>query len=98
MLEQIQQMITVATNDLRQEIVEAKRHSGVLVEGLRHEMQLLAEGLQMHIERRHLEDRRYVDQQFQETHALIRLNHNELHHELRQLNERMDRHESHHHL
>jgi len=52
---------------------EVKRHTGVLIEGLRHELQLVAEGLVTHIDVRHTEDRAYVDQRFQETNALVRL-------------------------
>jgi hypothetical protein len=52
---------------------EVKRHSGVLVEGLRHELHLVAEGLMTHIDVRHAEDRAYVDQRLQETNALVRL-------------------------
>ena len=52
---------------------EVKRHAGVLTEGLRHELHLLAEGLVTHIDVRHTEDRAYVDQRFQETNALVRL-------------------------
>jgi hypothetical protein len=54
-------------------IEEGKRHSGILVEGLRHEVHLLAEGLMTHIDVRHAEDRAYVDQKFQVTDNLIRL-------------------------
>ena len=64
-------------------IDETKRHSGVLVEGLRHELQLLAEGLQMHIEERHQEERNYTDRQFQETRGLIQISY-------RQVNDRME--------
>jgi len=46
MLEQIQQMLTAATNDLRQEIVEAKRYSGILAEDLHHKLDLVIEGQQ----------------------------------------------------
>src|SRR2546425_12105008 len=35
---------------LDQRFEEVKRHTGVLVEGLRHELHLVAEGLTMHIE------------------------------------------------
>ena len=54
-------------------IEEVKRHTGVLVEGLRHELHLVAEGLMTHIDVRHTEDRAYVDQRLQETNSLIRL-------------------------
>ncbi len=61
----------VATEALQEEIVEAKRHTGVLTEGLRHELQLIAKGFQMHLDRRHAEDRTHLDEQFRETRALI---------------------------
>ncbi len=45
---------------------ETKRHTGVLVEGLRHELHLVAEGLIMHVEVRHREDREYFDRKFED--------------------------------
>jgi archaellum component FlaC len=57
---------------------EVKRHSGVLVEGLRHEIQLVAEGFAMHIQVQHVQEREYHDRQHQETRALIRSFHDEL--------------------
>src|SRR2546422_4736560 len=59
-------------NEVNERIEEVKRHSGVLVEGLRHELHLVAEGLTMHIEVRHREDREYFDRKFEDTHALLR--------------------------
>jgi hypothetical protein len=53
-------------------IEEVKRHSGVLVEGLRHEIHLVAEGLAMHIQVQHVQEREYFDRKFDDTHALIR--------------------------
>lgn len=70
-LAQIQQIVNAATETLRVEIVDAKRHTGVLTEGLRHEFQLVAEGFQMHLDRCHADDRAYLDEQFRETRALI---------------------------
>ncbi len=70
-LAQIQQIVGAATEALRIEIVEAKRHSGVLTEGLRHELQAVAEGFQMYLDRRHADERLYLDEQFRETRALI---------------------------
>ena len=70
-LTQIQQIVGAATEALRTEIVEAKRHTGVLTEGLRHELQAVAEGFQMHLDRRHADERVYLDEQFRETRALI---------------------------
>ena len=60
-------------DEVNERIEEVKRHNGVLVEGLRHELQLVAEGLITHINVRHTEDRAYVDQRFQETNTLVRL-------------------------
>lgn len=72
-LAKIQQIVNAATKTLRIEIVDAKRHAGVLTEGLRHELQLVAEGFQMHLDRRHADDRAYLDAQFRETLALLPL-------------------------
>ena len=70
-LAQIQRIVDGATEALRGEITDAKRHTGVLTEGLRHELQLIAEGFQMHLDQRHAGDRAYLDEQFRETRALI---------------------------
>ena len=77
-LAQIQQILGAATEALRTEIVDAKRHTGVLTEGLRHELQLVAEGFQMHLDRRHTDDRAYLDEQFRETRALIQLSYGQI--------------------
>jgi hypothetical protein len=66
-LAQTQQIVCAATETLRVEIADSKRHTGVLTEGLRHELQLVAEGFQMHLDRRHADDRAYLDEQFRET-------------------------------
>jgi len=57
---------------------EVKRYTGVLVEGLRHELQLVAEGLTMHIQVQHVQEREYFDRKFEETHALIRSSYDQL--------------------
>jgi hypothetical protein len=54
------------------EVNEKIRHNGVLIEGVRHELQQVAEGLILHIEVRHREDREYFDRRFDDTHSLIR--------------------------
>jgi len=69
-LAQIQQIVNAATETLRIEIVDDKRHTGVLTERLRHELQLAAEGFQMHLGRRHADDRAYLGEQFRKTRAL----------------------------
>jgi len=65
-------------NEVNERIEEAKRHSGVLVEGLRHELQSVAEGLAMHIQVMHMQEREYHDGQHRETRALIRSVYDEL--------------------
>ena len=72
-LAQIQQIVNAATETLRVEIGDAKRHAGVLTKGLRHDLQLVVEGFQMHLDRRHVNDRSYLDEQFRETLALLPL-------------------------
>ena len=89
-IEGIEQAQRGTESRLGERIDETKRHSGVLVEGLRHELQLVAEGIQMHIERRHREDRDHVDQRFQEHRVLMQTSYS-------QLNDRMERHEQSHH-
>lgn len=72
-LAHIRQIVGAATEALRIEIVEAKRHTGVLTEGFRHEIQVAAEGFQMRLDRRHANDRACLDEQFRETRALVEL-------------------------
>ena len=53
-------------NEVNERIDEVKRHSGVLVEGLRHEVQLLAEGLDTFINVRYSQDQASIAEQFRE--------------------------------
>jgi len=59
-------------NEVNDRIDEVKRHSGVLVEGLRHELHLITESLTMHIQVQHVQEREYHDRQHQETRAFLR--------------------------
>lgn len=80
------------THDLRFD--EVKRHNGILIEGLRHELQLVAEGLAMHNQVQHVQEREYHDRQHQETRALLRSFHDETrqqHNQLRQRVENLER-------
>ena len=70
-LEQIQQIVSVATESLWADIAEARRHTSVLTEGFRHEFQLVVEGFQLHLDRRQADDRTYLEEQFSETRARI---------------------------
>jgi len=73
-----------ASQALRADLAEVKRHTGVLIEGLRQEFSLMTEGFQMHLDRCHVDDREYLDNQFRETRSLIHLSYG-------QLQERVDR-------
>ena len=70
-LGQIRQIVNVAAETLRIEIVDAKRHTRVLTERLWHDLQLVAEGFQMHLDRRHADDRAHLVAQFRETRGRI---------------------------
>jgi len=74
---------------LDERIEEVKRHTGVLTEGLRHEVQLVAEGFAIFVEGRYTQDQAKIDRQFQETHALIRSSYDHLHQRVENL-ERKD--------
>jgi len=63
---------------LDERVEEVKRHTGVLVEGLRHEVQLVAEGFAVFVEGRYAQDQANIAQQFQETRALIHLSYDQL--------------------
>ncbi len=88
-LAQIQQIVGAATETLRVEIADSKRHIGVLTEGLRHELQLVAEGFRMHLDRRHTDDRVHLDEQFRETRALIQLSYGQIQERVERLEQRV---------
>jgi chromosome segregation ATPase len=69
---------------------EVKRYTGILVEGLRYEIQLVAEGLSMHIQVQHVQEREYHDQQHRETRALMRSFYDELRQQQDQLKQRVE--------
>ncbi len=65
-------------NEVNDRIDEFKRHNGVLIEGLRRDIQLVAEGLTMHIQVQHVQEREYFERKFADTHALIRSSYDHL--------------------
>ncbi|MDH5668194.1 MAG: hypothetical protein OEY86_09315 [Nitrospira sp.] len=73
-----------ASEALRADFAEVNRHAGILIEGLRQEFNLVTEGFQIHIDRCHVDDRKYLDNQFRETRLPIHLSYG-------QLQERVDR-------
>ena len=75
--------------ELRADIADSKRHAGVLTEGLRHELQVVAEGFQMHLGRRHAEERSHLDAQFRETRALVQLSYGQMQERVERLEQRV---------
>jgi hypothetical protein len=63
-------------DEMDQRFDEVKRHTVVLVEGLRHEIHHVAEGLAMHVQVQHAQE--YHDQQHRVTRAQIRSVYDEL--------------------
>jgi len=57
---------------------EVKRHSGVLVEDLRHQVRLVAEGFAVFVDGRYAQDQVNIDHRFDETNALIRSSYDHL--------------------
>lgn len=70
------------TKGLRQEMYEGfgevKRHNGILIEDLRRQLQLVAEGFAIFVEGRYTQDQARIDERFHETHALIRSSYDHL--------------------
>ncbi len=69
---------------------ELKRHTGILVEGLRYEVQLVAEGFATFVEGRYSQDQANIQQQFRETHALIRSSYDHLQQQQDQTRQRVE--------
>ena len=63
---------------LDERVEEVKRHTGVLVEGLRYEVQLVAEGFAVFVEGRYAQDQANIAHKFRETQALIRSSYDHL--------------------
>jgi uncharacterized protein YPO0396 len=64
--------------EMNERLEEVKRHNGILVEDLRCRLQLVAEGVTMHIQVQHAQEREYFDRKFEDTHALIRTSYGHL--------------------
>ena len=69
---------------------EVKRHTGILAEDLRKEVQLVAESLAMHIQVQHVQEREYFDRKFCDTDALIRSSYNHLQQQQDQTRQRVE--------
>lgn len=75
---------------LDERIEEVKRHTGILVEGLRYEVRLVAEGFAVFVEGRYAQDQANIQQQFRETHALIRSSYDHLQQQQDQTRQRVE--------
>ena len=75
---------------LDERIEEVKRHTGILVEGLRYEVHLVAEGFAVFVEGRYAQDQTNIAQQFRETHALIRSSYDHLQQQQDQTRQRVE--------
>jgi hypothetical protein len=69
---------------------EVKRHTGILAEELRREVQLVAEGFAIFVEGRYTQDQATIAQQFRETHALIRSSYDHLQQQQDQTSQRVE--------
>ena len=59
-------------DEVNERIEEVKRHSGVLIEDLRYQVRLVAEGFATFVEGRYAQDQARIDERFNETQALLR--------------------------
>ena len=64
--------------ELKDRVEESKRYGGILVEGLRYEVHLVAEGLATFIDGRYTQDQANIQRQFRETQALMHLSYDQL--------------------
>ncbi len=88
-LAKVQQIVGAATETLRTEIVAVKRRTAVLTDGVQHEFKMAAKGFQMHLDRRHTDDRVHLDEQFRETRALIQLSYGQIQERVERLEQRV---------
>lgn len=75
---------------LEERIDEVKRHNGVLIEDLRYQVRLVAEGFATFVEGRYAQDQVRIDERFNETQALIRTSFEHLTRQDDQLRQRVE--------
>ena len=56
-LAKVQQIVCLVTETLRTAIIAVEKHTAVLTDGVQHEFKIVAKGFQMHLDRRHADDR-----------------------------------------
>ena len=71
--------LTSRFDGVNDRIDEVKRHNGVLIEDLRYQVRLVAEGFATFVDGRYTQDQAKIDRRFDETNALIRSSYNHLH-------------------
>jgi hypothetical protein len=71
--QELVQYLNQRFDEMHEGFAEVKRHNGILIEDLRRQLQLVAEGLMTHIDVRHAEDRAYTDEHFRENRTLFKL-------------------------
>jgi hypothetical protein len=69
---------------------DVKRYTGILAEEFRREVQLVAEGFAVFVEGRYTQDQATIQQQFRETHALIRSSYEHLQQQQDQTRQRIE--------
>lgn len=76
--------------EIRERAEETKRHTGVLVEDLRYQVRLVAEGFAVFVDGRYAQDQARIDERFRETQALIRSSYDHLARQDDQLRQRVE--------
>jgi len=77
-------------DEVNERIEEVKRHSGVLIEDLRYQVRLVAEGFATFVEGRYTQDQARIDERFNETQALLRTSFEHLTRQDDQLRQRVE--------
>ena len=77
-------------SEVNERIDEVKRHGGVLVEDLRYQVRLVAEGFATFVDGRYTQDQARIDERFNETQALIRTSFEHLTRQDDQLHQRVE--------
>ncbi|TRZ97816.1 MAG: hypothetical protein D4R81_11845 [Nitrospiraceae bacterium] len=88
--QQQEQRFSARFDGIDQRFDELKRHTGILAEDLRKEVQLVAEGFAVFVEGRYSQDQVHIQQQFRETHALIRSSYDHLQQQQDQTRQRVE--------
>ncbi len=76
--EQIDRRFEEMRREMHAGFDEVKRHNGVLVEDLRHQVRLVAEGFAVFVDGRYAQDQVNIDRRFDETNALVRSSYDHL--------------------